>query len=79
MNETVVVGLQMMGIGMGFVICFLCVMIVGMIVMSRVVGYLNQLFPEAVAEVKKVVKNVADDDSAIAVAIAAVLAKGNKA
>ncbi len=79
MNETLVVGLQMMGIGMGFVICFLCTLIVAMFLMSKVVGYLNTIFPEAVAEVKKVVKNVADDDSAIAVAIAAVLAKGNKA
>ncbi len=75
MNETVVLGLQMMAIGMGFVIAFLCVLIVGMAVMSKVVGYLNQIFPEAVEEVKKVVKKVADDDSAIAIAIAAVMAK----
>ncbi len=79
MNETVVMGLQMMGIGMGFVICFLCVLIVGMLLMSKVVGYLNKIFPEAVEEVKKVAKKVVDDDSAIAIAIAAVMAKVNKA
>ncbi len=79
MNETVVMGLQMMGIGMGFVICFLCVLIVGMLSMSKVVGYLNKIFPEAVEEVKKVAKKVVEDDSAIAIAIAAVMAKVNKA
>lgn len=79
MNETVVMGLQMMGIGMGFVICFLCVLIVGMLLMSKVVGYLNKIFPEAVEEVKKVAKKVVEDDSAIAIAIAAVMAKVNKA
>ncbi len=79
MNETVVLGLQMMAIGMGFVIAFLCIMIVGMAIMSKVVGYLNKLFPEAVEEVKKVAKKVADDNSAIAIAIAAVLAKSKKA
>lgn len=79
MNETTVIGLQMMGIGMGFVICFLCILIFGMLIMSRVVGYLNTIFPEAVAEVKKVAKKVVEDDSAIAIAIAAVLAKSKKA
>jgi len=79
MNETTVIGLQMMGIGMGFVICFLCMLIFAMIIMSKVVGYLNRIFPEAVTEVKKVAKKVVEDDSAIAIAIAAVLAKGKKA
>lgn len=79
MNETTVIGLQMMGIGMGFVICFLCTLIIAMFLMSRVVGYLNTIFPEAVAEVNKVAKKVVEDDSAIAIAIAAVLAKSKKA
>lgn len=78
-GEMTIVGLQMMGIGMGFVLCFLCVLIFGMQIMSKVVGYLNKIFPEAVTEVKKVAKKVMDDDSAIAVAIAAVLAKSKKA
>ena len=79
MSETTVIGLQMMGIGMGFVICFLCILIFGMIIMSKVVGHLNRIFPEAVVEVKKVAKKVVEADSAIAIAIAAVLAKGKKA
>jgi len=73
MNESVIsVGLQMMCIGMGFVLCFLCILIVSMIVMSKVVGYLNKIFPEAVETPKKQVK--ASDDVEIAVAIAAVVA-----
>jgi len=77
MNENLwILGLQMMLIGMGFVLSFLCLLIFSMSVMSKVVGYLNKIFPEAVEEVKKVAKKVADDDSAIAVAIAAVMAKG---
>ena len=75
MNENLVLGLQMMGIGMGFVLCFLCLLIFSMMVMSKVVGYLNKIFPEAVEEVKKVAKKVVDDDSVIAAVIAAVVAK----
>lgn len=79
MNENLVLGLQMMGIGMGFVLCFLCLLIVSMMIMSKVVGYLNKIFPEAVEEVKKIAKKAVDDDSVIAAVIAAVLAKSNKA
>lgn len=75
MNENLLLGIQMMGIGMGFVLAFLCIMIVGMFIMSKVVGYLNKIFPEAVEEVKKTVKKVAEEDSVIAAVIAAVMAK----
>lgn len=76
MNENLwLLGLQMMGIGMGFVLCFLCVLIFSMMIMSKVVGYLNKVFPEAVEEVKKAVKKAADDDSVIAAVIAAVISK----
>lgn len=75
MNENLVLGLQMMGIGMGFVLCFLCILIFSMMIMSKVVGYLNKIFPEAVEEVKKVAKKVVDDDSVIAAVIAAVVSK----
>lgn len=67
-------GLQMMCIGMGFVLCFLCILIVSMMIMSKVVGYLNKIFPEAVEEPKKQAKS--SDDTDIAVAIAAVKALG---
>ena len=62
--------------GMGFVLCFLVILIFSMGIMSRSVQYLNKLFPEAVEEVKSTVKKtVANADEAIAVAIAAIMAK----
>ena len=66
-------GLQMMCIGMGFVLCFLCILIFSMMIMSRVVGYLNKIFPEAAEEPKKQIKSSNDEE--IAVAIAAVVAR----
>ncbi len=68
-------GLQMMCIGMGFVLCFLCILIFSMMIMSKVVGYLNKIFPEAVEAPKKQIKS-SGDDADIAVAIAAVKALG---
>lgn len=75
MNENVVLGLEMLLIGMGFVLAFLCLLIAGMVLMSKVVTYLNKVFPEAVEEVKKVAKKTMEDDSVVAAVIAAVLAK----
>lgn len=76
MTESVVsLGLQMMCIGMGFVLCFLCMLIVSMMIMSKIVGYLNKIFPEAIEEPKKQLKS-SGDDTEIAVAIAAVKALG---
>ncbi len=69
-------GLVLLGMGMGFVLCFLVILIFSMGIMSRSVQYLNKLFPEAVEEVKSTVKKtVANADEAIAVAIAAIMAK----
>ena len=80
MNGNLVLGLQMMLIGMGFVLAFLCLLICAMSTMSKVVRYLNTIFPEAVEEVKKGVKKaVIDEESVIAAAIASVIAKSNKA
>jgi Na+-transporting methylmalonyl-CoA/oxaloacetate decarboxylase gamma subunit len=46
--------------------------------MSAIVKYLNKIFPEAVEEVKSVAKKTAANvDEAIAVAIAAIMAKKN--
>ena len=75
MNETLMAGLTLMGLGMGFVLSFLCILIVGMIGMSTVVGYLNKIFPEKVEVVEKKSAKSANDDAAIAVAIAAILAR----
>ncbi len=75
MNETLMAGLTLMGLGMGFVLSFLCILIAGMFGMSAVVGYLNKLFPEKVEVVEKKSAKSSNDDAAIAVAIAAILAK----
>lgn len=75
MNETLMAGLTLMGLGMGFVLSFLCILIAGMFGMSAVVGYLNKLFPEKVEVVEKKSTKSGNDDAAIAVAIAAILAK----
>ncbi len=75
MNETLMAGLTLMGLGMGFVLSFLCILIAGMFGMSAVVGYLNKLFPEKVEVVEKKSAKSVNDDAAIAVAIAAILAR----
>lgn len=69
-------GLTLLGMGMGFVLSFLIILICAMLVMSKVVGFLNRVFPEAVEEVKTVAKKAAAGiDEAIALAIAASIAK----
>lgn len=69
-------GLALLLIGMGTVLAFLTVLIFAMGIMSRIVGWLNKIFPEAVEEVKTTAQKVASNvDEAIAVAIAAIMAK----
>ncbi|MBR1619406.1 OadG family protein [bacterium] len=69
-------GLALLLIGMGTVLAFLTVLIFAMGIMSKIVGWLNKIFPEAVEEVKSTAKKVASNvDEAIAVAIAAIMAK----
>ena len=69
-------GLALLLIGMGAVLAFLSLLIFAMMIMSKVVGWLNKIFPEAVEEVKSAAKKVASNvDEAIAVAIAAIMAK----
>ena len=76
MNETLTLGLTMMGIGMGFVLSFLCIMIVAMICMSTVVRYLNKIFPEQVETFdKKSVQKTTDDGAVIALALAAAMVR----
>ena len=71
-------GIALLAIGMGFVLSFLCLLIIGMGIMSKVVQYLNKIFPEAVEEVTSTAKKVSSNiDEAIAVAIAAIMAKRN--
>lgn len=76
MNEVLESGLLLLVIGMGFVLCFLTILIFSMGIMSKIVLWLNKLFPEAVEEVTSAAKKVASNvDEAIAVAIAAIMAK----
>jgi len=50
MNEMLIQGLTIMCIGMGVVLSFLCLLIVSMHIMSKVIGKLNEMFPESVAQ-----------------------------
>lgn len=76
MSGTLSNGLVLLGMGMGFVLCFLTILIFAMFILKNVVQYLNKLFPEAVEEVKTAAKKTAANvDEAIAVAIAAIMAK----
>lgn len=69
-------GLILLVMGMGFVLTFLIILICSMGIMSKFVGYLNKVFPEAVEEVKTTVKKASSGvEDAIAVALAAIMAK----
>lgn len=69
-------GLILLVMGMGFVLTFLVILICSMGIMSKFVGYLNKVFPEAVEEVKTTVKKASSGvEDAIAVALAAIMTK----
>ena len=72
-------GLTTMAIGLGFVLLFLCLLIFAMNVMSKVIAYLNTIFPEVVeaTQTKTVNKQAAgNDDEAIALALAVAKTRG---
>ena len=76
MSEILENGLILLVMGMGFVLCFLTILIFSMRIRSKIVLWLNKIFPEAVEEVKTAAKKVSTNvDEAIAVAIAAIMAK----
>ena len=76
MREILENGLILLVMGMGFVLCFLTILIFSMRIRSKIVLWLNKIFPEAVEEVKTAAKKVSTNvDEAIAVAIAAIMAK----
>ena len=76
MTENLFMGLELMLLGMGFVISFLCVLVAAMFGMSALVKYLNKLFPEKVEIVeRKSAKSSAGDEAVIAAVVAAVLAR----
>lgn len=70
MNEILTEGLSVMLVGMGTVLTFLCLLILSMTVMSKVVLYLNTIFPEAVPQVagpKKAKASSSDEEIAVAI------------
>lgn len=76
MNENLANGLTLMVIGMGTVLLFLCLMIFCMNIMSRVVIWLNTIFPEAVPAAAAPKKSVAaGNDEEVAVAILSAMMK----
>ena len=76
MNSLLMEGLATMLIGMGVVFSFLILTIFSMLIMSKIVGYLNKIFPEAVTETAGVKKNATtSDDSEVAAAIVAAMFK----
>ena len=75
MNEILSEGLALMCIGMGTVLLFLCTLILSMNIMSVCVLKLNEWFPEAVPASAGAKPVATSNDEAIAVAIAAAVAK----
>ncbi len=67
--------LNLMVIGMGTVLIFLCIMIFVMYLMSKSVIYLNKFFPEAVPETVKKPAQKAADEADIAVAVLSAMLK----
>lgn len=69
-------GCYVMAIGMGTVFLFLVLMIYAMNIMSKIVQWLNKIFPEEVINNnKKKEKKQSNNDAEIALAIAAALHK----
>lgn len=76
MSENFMIGLTLMAIGMGTVLTFLCILIASMRIMSKIVLYLNKVFPEKI-EVTNTTRKTAtnSDEESIAVALAVIMAK----
>ena len=69
-------GLIAMCIGMGVVLTFLLILILAMNIMSKVVIWLNGIFPEKIDDTSKGKKAVSGkEEEQIAVAIAAIVAR----
>ena len=64
-------GITIALVGMGTVFSFLVLLVLAMLIMAKVVIWLNKVMPEQVAEVKaKPVRVENNDDVAVAIAVA---------
>lgn len=69
--ELLMEGLTITGIGIGFVMTFLCLLIVVMVIMAKILQLIGKIFPEPVEESAQPKKIAAGDDVMVAIAIAA--------
>lgn len=63
-------GAVVMVVGMGIVFSFLTILVFAITIMARAVARIEKIWPSPVEEVKTAKKPKAQDDSAIAIAIA---------
>ena len=71
MTELLKVGVTLMIMGMGTVFSFLIILVIAMAITSKVLVYINKMFPEAVAETAGAKPVNKSNDEEIAIAIAA--------
>ena len=64
-----------MAVGMGIVFSFLVVLIFAILIMTKVVGFLNKICPVATAGTATTVKKATKDDTDVAIAIAVAMAQ----
>lgn len=74
LNELWTQGLTTMAVGMGIVFTFLIILVFAIIVMARVVAFINKVCPLPVVE-PKAPKAKSNDESEIALAIAVAMAR----
>ena len=64
-------GLAKMAVGMGTIFTFLVILWLVVMMLGKIVAYLNKIFPTEVEAVAKTVKTVSDDvNVALAIAVA---------
>ena len=64
-------GLIVSAMGMGTVLSFLIILIFAMVVMYKILLFINKIFPEAVVEAAPAKKTSASNDEEIAIVLAA--------
>ena len=67
--QSITEGGVVMLVGMGIVFSFLTILVFAIMIMARVVAYIDKICPVAVAEVKSLKKKSTSDDAEVAIAI----------